>query len=373
MLINIRSENSRGCVDTYGGELVSYINGETEYVWQGIPEHWNGRAPILFPVCCRAKDDLIAFGGKEYPMPKHGIARKRQFEPVVISKDRVVVEQRATEETLEMFPFFYVLDADYRISDKGFSAKFTVRNLDRNEMVFCLGGHPGFNVPLRPEDGGFEDHVIVFDNAKKCTVSLTKDSYMDPSVPKLNKLKRTNRLPLKYSDFDNDALIIEGLPEKALTLTSKKSGRGFRFMFDELRSNGVNICLGTDGCASSNNLDMLETIKTSLLFQKAWRGDKDTVTLKDALNAVTVNAAKFFGLNTGRIEEGAIADISIVDLGSSFFLSNAPVLSNLVWSAHSDSIDSVIASGRFVMRHRKVEGEEEILSLARRQLDKIRV
>ena len=144
-------------------------------------------------------------------------------------------------------------------------------------------------------------------------------------------------------------------------------------MFDELRSNGVNICLGTDGCASSNNLDMLETIKTSLLFQKAWRGDKDTVTLKDALNAVTVNAARFFGLNTGRIAEGAIADISIVDLGSSFFLSNAPVLSNLVWSAHSDSIDSVIASGRFVMRHRKVEGEEEILSLARRQLDKIRV
>ena len=68
-----------------------------------------------------------------------------------------------------------------------------------------------------------------------------------------------------------------------------------------------------------------------------------------------------------------MADISIVNLGSSFFLSNAPVLSNLVWSAHSDSIDSVIASGRFVMRHRKVEGEEEILSLARRQLEKIRV
>ena len=155
--------------------------------------------------------------------------------------------------------------------------------------------------------------------------------------------------------------------------SNAKLGSGFRFRFEELRDAGANICLGTDGCASSNNLDMLEAVKNTLLFQTAWRQDKNTVTPKDALDAVTVNGARFFGLNTGRIEEGAVADISIVDLGSSFFLSNATVLSNLVWSAHSDCIDSVIASGRFVMRHRKVEGEEEILSLARRQLDKIRV
>ena len=239
MLVNIRSEKSHGCVDTFGGELVSFVNGGAEYVWQGLPEHWSGRAPILFPVCCRAKDDIIAYDGREYPMPKHGIARKRQFEPVFISKDRVVVEQRATEETLTMFPFFYVLDADYSVSDTGFSAKFTVKNLDKDEMVFCLGGHPGFNVPLRPEDGGFEDHVLTFDNAKKCTVSVTKDSYMDPSVPKLGKLKRTNRICLKYQDFDHDALIIENLPEKAVSLTSKKTGRGFRFIFEGFDALGL--------------------------------------------------------------------------------------------------------------------------------------
>ncbi len=155
--------------------------------------------------------------------------------------------------------------------------------------------------------------------------------------------------------------------------SNAKLSSGFRFRFNELRDAGVNICFGTDGCASSNNLDMLETVKTSLLFQRAWRGGKDSMTPSEALAAVTSNGAKALGINAGRIEKGAVADISIVNLGSSFFLSNAPVLSNLVWSAHSDSIDSVIASGRFVMRHRKVEGEEEILSLARRQLEKIRV
>ena len=155
--------------------------------------------------------------------------------------------------------------------------------------------------------------------------------------------------------------------------SNAKLSSGFRFRFNELRDAGVNICFGTDGCASSNNLDMLETVKTSLLFQRAWRGGKDSMTPSEALAAVTSNGAKALGINAGRIEKGAVADISIINLNSSFFLSNAPVLSNLVWSAHSDSIDSVIASGRFVMRHRKVEGEEEILSLARRQLEKIRV
>lgn len=50
-----------------------------------------------------------------------------------------------------------------------------------------------------------------------------------------------------------------------------KLASGYMFGYNELRDAGANICLGTDGCASSNNLDMLETMKTAAMVQKAWR------------------------------------------------------------------------------------------------------
>ena len=69
---------------------------------------------------------------------------------------------------------------------------------------------------------------------------------------------------------------------------------------------------------------------------------------------------------------GKAADIQIIDTDSTFFLSPGPFLANFIYSAHSDCISSVIAGGKFVMRDRKVEGEEEILRQARMVLDKIK-
>ena len=53
------------------------------------------------------------------------------------------------------------------------------------------------------------------------------------------------------------------------------------------------------------------------------------------------------------------------------FLSPGSFEANLVYSAHSDCVESVLCNGRFVMRNRVVEGEEEILSQARNILSKI--
>lgn len=239
MTISLTSGSTSGVVRTYGGELVSFKAGGLEYVWQGDPAHWNGQAPILFPVCCSAKDNKIAFDGVEYPMPKHGLARKREFEPILIAKDRVVLEQRETEETLQSFPFCYSLKADYTVREDGFSATFTVKNLDKNEMTFCIGGHPGFNVPLCPEDGGFEEHSLFFEDAEGCTASITKDGYMNAEVPKLDILKGTNELPLVWSDYDNDAIILENLPKKTVCLLSRRSGKGFRFDFEGFDALGL--------------------------------------------------------------------------------------------------------------------------------------
>ena len=150
-----------------------------------------------------------------------------------------------------------------------------------------------------------------------------------------------------------------------------KLASGYRFLYNELRDTGANICLGTDGCASSNNLDMLETMKTSAMIQKAWRNDPSAMPIDEIIAMATSNAGKGLGLEIGKIEEGALADILIIDLDNYSFLSPAPVEANLIYSAHSDCIDSVICNGKFVMRSRQVPHEKEIMAQAKAVMTKL--
>ena len=147
-----------------------------------------------------------------------------------------------------------------------------------------------------------------------------------------------------------------------------KLASGYRFLYNELRDAGANICLGTDGCASSNNLDMLETMKTSAMIQKAWRGDPSAMPLNELMDMATLNGCKALGINAGKVEEGYLADILIIDTENYNFLSPGSFLANFVYSAHSDCVDSVICNGKFVMRNRVVEGEKEILEQAKKVL-----
>jgi 5-methylthioadenosine/S-adenosylhomocysteine deaminase len=146
---------------------------------------------------------------------------------------------------------------------------------------------------------------------------------------------------------------------------------GYKFRYNELRDAGANVCLGTDGCGSSNNLDMLETMKTSAMVQKAWRGDSSAMPIKEILEMTTVNPAKSLGLDLGRLEEGALADIIIIDTDNYHFMSPGSFEANLIYSAHSDCVDSVICNGRFVMKNRVVPGEKEIIGQARQHLGRI--
>ena len=150
-----------------------------------------------------------------------------------------------------------------------------------------------------------------------------------------------------------------------------KLASGYRFRYNELRDAGANVCIGTDGCGSSNNLDMLEAMKTSAMVQKAWRNDSAAMPIKELFQMSSANGAKALGLNLGEIREGALADIIIIDTDNYHFMSPASFEANLIYSAHSDCVDSVICNGRFVMKNRVVSAEREILDQAKKHLNNI--
>ena len=176
---------------------------------------------------------------------------------------------------------------------------------------------------------------------------------------------------LWLSDKDVEILGKRGVTCVHNVNSNLKLASGYRFRYNELRDAGANVCLGTDGCGSSNNLDMLETMKTSAMIQKAWREDSSAMPINELLAMATVNPAKALGLNLGKLEEGALADIIIIDTDSYHFMSPGNFEANLIYSAHSDCVDSVICNGRFVMKNRVVPGEKEILAQAKKYLNKI--
>lgn len=177
---------------------------------------------------------------------------------------------------------------------------------------------------------------------------------------------------LWLSDEDVEILGSRGVTCVHNVNSNLKLASGYRFRYNELRDAGANICIGTDGCASSNNLDMLEAIKTSAMIQKAWRGDPAAMPLDELMAMSSYNAGKALGLDVGRLEAGALADILIVDTQGYQFLSPGSFEADLIYSAHSDCIASVICNGHFVMRDRVVPMEKEIVSEARKQIFRLK-
>ena len=176
---------------------------------------------------------------------------------------------------------------------------------------------------------------------------------------------------LWLSDRDVEILGKRGVTCVHNVNSNLKLASGYKFRYNELRDAGANVCLGTDGCASSNNLDMLETMKTSAMIQKAWRNDSSAMPVGELISMVTSNAAQALGIDAGRVEEGALADLIIVDTDNYNFVSPGSFEANLIYSAHSDCISSVICNGQLVMKDRVVPGEKEILAQARKYVSKI--
>lgn len=128
--------------------------------------------------------------------------------------------------------------------------------------------------------------------------------------------------------------------------------------------------MGTDGAGSSNNLDLREALKTAALAQKAWREDPAALPLDELLAMGTVNGARALGLNSGKVEEGALADLILVDTASPFFVPAHNFKANFIYSANSSCIDTLICGGRILMQGGRVEGQEEILARAREETER---
>lgn len=128
-----------------------------------------------------------------------------------------------------------------------------------------------------------------------------------------------------------------------------------------LKKKNCRLALGTDGVSSNNNLDMMEEMKIAALLAKLNCGP-EKLSAADAFSLATEKGAEAFGLKAGKIEEGYLADAMLVDMNNERMTPDWNSISNLVYSANSSIIDTLICDGNIVMEHRNVPGEEEIVA-----------
>lgn len=128
---------------------------------------------------------------------------------------------------------------------------------------------------------------------------------------------------------------------------------------------GVRLTIGTDGNASNNNLDMREEAKFAALLAKV-SGDPEAIPAEEALAWATRNGATAFGIDAGEIAEGRLADAVLIDLNNERMVPAHNLTSNWIYSADSRCIRDVICAGKFLMRSRVIEKEDEILDAVRR-------
>jgi 5-methylthioadenosine/S-adenosylhomocysteine deaminase len=148
-------------------------------------------------------------------------------------------------------------------------------------------------------------------------------------------------------------------------VSNMKLAVGGALPYRKLKEAGVIISLGTDGCSSNNNLDMLETMKCACLLQKYETDNSSILSVNEAMDMATRGGARTFNIKIGKIAPGYLADLLLINLKRPEMTPCHNIVSNLVYAANGYCIDTVICNGAIVMKGRRVEGEDEILAKAR--------
>ena len=128
-----------------------------------------------------------------------------------------------------------------------------------------------------------------------------------------------------------------------------------------LRKNGINVGLGTDGIGSTSTLDMFEEMKTAAYLQKVNKMEPTVITAYDILKMATIEGAKVLGLDDeiGTIEVGKKADMIFIKTDKLHLCPENDLCANLVYSANGADVDTVIIDGKIVMQNRKMKYTDE--------------
>lgn len=226
MIVTLSNEKLTVSVNTLGAELweIKDENGLSR-LWDGDPAVWAKRSPTLFPIIGMVKNGKAQINGKTYSLDKHGILRTAEFEIEKQTEDGVTMLLCSSEATKERYPYDFELRVTYTLVNSSVKVDWAVKNNSHVDMPFQMGGHPAFATNMAADES-FEDYCFLFDKEEELiSLRIDKNGEVREDVTNLGT---TDKLPLRYSYFDDDALIFKGLKSGSITLVSGVSSKGVK-------------------------------------------------------------------------------------------------------------------------------------------------
>ena len=152
------------------------------------------------------------------------------------------------------------------------------------------------------------------------------------------------------SDKDLDILKDNNVSVVYCPTSDAKIASGFAPV-DRMIKKGINVCIGTDGGASNNNMDMLEEMHIGSIIAKGASRNPSLMNAEETIKMATINAAKALGLDhaIGSLEAGKKADIIMFNHSSPFFLPENELCNNIVYSASRNEIEMTMVDGKILM------------------------
>lgn len=197
-------------VDSCGAELKSLrrADAEQEYMWCADEQYWGRTSPTLFPLVGGLKNGEYRYQGEVYQMTKHGFVRDREFKVMSHEASEIWFVTEADEETKKEYPFDFRLEIGYRLEGMSLKVLWRVENPSDKTLYFSIGGHPGFNCPIHPEDSR-DDYYLQFD-AKDCirNTSIGADGLASDDIV-IYELDEDGIIPISEELFAKDSLVIE--------------------------------------------------------------------------------------------------------------------------------------------------------------------
>ena len=274
------------------------------------------------------------------------------------------------------FPTVWANDADEYIS-KGLQVHEQVR--DNALITTAFAPHAPYTVSDAPlqkinmldEELDIPIHMHMHETADEVDMAI-KDNGQHP-LDRLHELGLLSPRMLavhmtQLNDDDIDKVVSSGThvlhcPESNLKLAS-----GF-CPVQKLLDAGVNVCLGTDGAASNNDLDMLGELRTAAMLAKGVSGNPCSVDAFTAVRMATINGARALGIDevTGSLEIGKAADVIAIDMD---YIETQPMfepVSQIVYATGRHQVTDVWVAGKQLLRDRKLTGmdEAELVKMAK--------
>lgn len=244
---------------------------------------------------------------------------------------------------------------------------------DCDRLTFMLGPH----APYTCDDGFMR---IVSEEAKKNHMGI--HVHLSESVSEIGQIQeKYGCTPIEMADrnglFDVPAIAahcvqvtekdLDILKEKNVSVVTNpasnmKLGNGFAPV-PAMLEKGINVCLGTDGAASNNSLNLFHELNLLTLIHKGVEKTPQCISAREGFRMATLNGAKALGLEKeiGSLEVGKKADIAILNLNTPSLTPRNNLIAGLSYSANGSEVETVIIDGKITMEEGKVLTMDEEL------------